>query len=59
MAIGDLLKEGHNSMLKGKYKMVVKLFEKAFGLEYLGGVVDTNKQTANERGYQRQGNTPY
>lgn len=31
--IGDLLKEGQNSMLKGRYMMAVKLFAKAFGLE--------------------------
>lgn len=31
--IGELNKEGQNSMLKGRYSMAVKLFEKLFGLE--------------------------
>lgn len=31
--IGELLKEGRNRMLKGRYNMAVKLFTKAFGLE--------------------------
>lgn len=31
--IGDLFKEGQNSMLKGRYRMAVKLFAKAFELE--------------------------
>lgn len=31
--IGDLYREGQNSMSKGRYKMAVKLFAKAFGLE--------------------------
>ncbi len=31
--IGDLLKAGKNSVVKGKYKMAVKLFERAFGME--------------------------
>jgi len=32
-SIGDLVKAGKTSILKGKYKMAVKLFERAFGLE--------------------------
>lgn len=31
--IGDLLKEGQTSMLKGRYNMAVKLFTRVFGLE--------------------------
>jgi len=32
---GELLKEGQNSMLKGKYKLAVKLFSKAYSIEPL------------------------
>lgn len=31
--IGDLIKEGQNYVLKGRYTMAVKLFTKVFGLE--------------------------
>lgn len=31
--IGDLIKEGQNSMLKGRYTMAVKFFARVFGLE--------------------------